>query len=332
MQLYSFLFKPADNTSLVIWRVIFGLLLLIKTVGAIAVGWVKQVFINPPLFTLNFIGFEWLLPLPGNDMYVWFGVLGLLSLAIILGYRYTLSMVLFTLGWCGVYFMHKTSYNNHHYLKALVCFMMCFVPANRAYSIDVKLKRVKPLSYCYNYFLQNFVLLLLIVFVYASVAKMYPDWLQGTPLSQWLADKRSSSIGFLYTSEYQGVIMSWGGILFDLLIIPALIWRPTRNIAFGISIAFHLMNSITFQIGTFPYMMIGASALFYPAEKLRKLFKLKTRHPFATSKCKCPQANHRKFCCVLYISNHTSIATLPYTRQCILDRGRAQAQLANDAA
>ena len=74
------------------------------------------------------------------------------------------------------------------------------------------------------------------------------------------------------------MIMSWGGILFDLLIIPALIWKPTRNIAFVISVAFHLMNSITFQIGTFPYMMIGACTLFYPAQKLRKLFKLNIRY------------------------------------------------------
>jgi len=41
---------------------------------------------------------------------------------------------------------------------------------------------------------------------------------------------------------------------------------------------FHVMNSITFQIGTFPYMMIGACVLFYPAEKLRKWFRIKNEH------------------------------------------------------
>jgi hypothetical protein len=246
--------------------------------GAVAVGWTREVYIDPPEFTFSFIGFEWLQPLPGNGMNYYFIVLGILSVGIILGYRYRLSIALFTIGWLGVYFMHKTSYNNHHYLMSLLCIMMCFVPASRAYSMDVKQKRLSPLSVCYNYTIQSFAVLLLVVFVYASIAKMYPDWYDGTPLTQWLSNKKNSIIGFLYTGEKQGLIMSWGGIFFDLLIIPALMWKRTRKLAFYVSLYFHLMNSITFQIGTFPYMMIGACVLFYPAERLRKLFRLKTEY------------------------------------------------------
>ena len=261
-----------------VWRIVFGLVLFFETFGAIAVGWVDEVFIDPPEFTFSFIGFEWLQPLPGFGMYIWFSVLGLLALAIILGYRYRLAMILFTIGWLGVYFMHKTSYNNHHYLMSLLCLMMCVMPANRALSVDVKQGRLKPLSHCYNYCLQAFVWLLLIVFVYAAIAKLYPDWYQGTPLTQWLGYKKGSGIGFLFGHQNQGIIMSWGGILFDLLIIPALMWKPTRRLAFIVSVGFHIMNSITFQIGTFPYMMIGACVLFYPAETIRRLFRVSTRY------------------------------------------------------
>ncbi|PCJ66858.1 MAG: hypothetical protein COA58_05245 [Bacteroidetes bacterium] len=308
MKLHTYLFKQVDNTPLVLWRILFGLVLFFETFGAVAVGWVQEVFIDPPEFTFNFIGFDWLQPLPGNGMNYYFMVLGLLSIAITLGYRYKLSMVLFTIAWLGVYFMHKTSYNNHHYLMSLLCLMMCFVPAHKAYSLDAKSKRVTPLSVCYNYTIQIFVLLLLVVFVYASVAKLYPDWLQGTPLTQWLSHKKHSIIGFLYANEKQGLIMSWGGIFFDLLIIPALMWKRTRKLAFFISLYFHIMNSITFQIGTFPYMMIGACVLFYPAERIRKLFRMKTVH---STELSSPSPRFSKLVSILFIGFFTLQIILP---------------------
>jgi vitamin K-dependent gamma-carboxylase len=65
MRFQHYLFKPIDNTPIVLWRVVFGLVMFFETWGAIAVGWVKQVYLDPPLFTFNFIGFEFLQPLPG---------------------------------------------------------------------------------------------------------------------------------------------------------------------------------------------------------------------------------------------------------------------------
>ena len=298
MSFREYLFKPIDNTPIVLWRIVFGLIMFFETWGAIAVGWVKQVYIDPPLFTFNFIGFEFLQPLPGYGMYVWFGLLGIVSLGVIFGYRYRLSIALLTIGWLGVYLMHKTSYNNHHYLMSLLCLMMCVQPANRALSLDVKQGRIQPLSVCYNMYLQVFVWLFLIVFFYAAIAKIYPDWLDGTPLTQWLSYKRDTVIGFLYQSDFQALLMSWGGIFFDLLVIPALLWKRTRTYAFWISVYFHVMNSITFQIGTFPYMMIGACVLFYPAEKLRKWFRIKHEH---STELKAPSQLNITLICVAFI-------------------------------
>lgn len=297
MNLRDYLFKPIDNTPIVLWRIVFGIVMFLETWGAIAVAWVKQVYIDPPLFTFNFIGFEFLQPLPGYGMYIWFGLLGLFSLGVLFGYRYRLSIALLTIGWLGVYFMHKTSYNNHHYLMTLFCLMMCMVPAHKAVSLDAKSGRNSPLSVCYNLYLQMFVWLFLIVFFYAAIAKIYPDWLQGTPLTQWLSYKRNSIIGFLYQSDYQALLMSWGGIAFDLLVIPALLWKRTRKYAFWVSLYFHVMNSITFQIGTFPYMMIGACVLFYPAAKLRKWFRIKNTY---NAELPSPTPQYTKLATVLF--------------------------------
>ena len=67
----KFLFKQIDNSSLIIFRIIFGLLIFLESVGAIFTGWIKRTLIDPE-FTFTVIGFEWLQPLPGNGMYFYY--------------------------------------------------------------------------------------------------------------------------------------------------------------------------------------------------------------------------------------------------------------------
>ena len=132
------LFSRIDNCSLIIFRICFGLLVLLESWGAIATGWVRRVLVEPK-FTFNFIGFEFLQPLPGNGMYWYFGLMGVCGLGVMLGYRYRASMIGFTVLWAGVYLMQKSAYNNHYYLLFLINILMCFVPANKNLSLDVKL-------------------------------------------------------------------------------------------------------------------------------------------------------------------------------------------------
>ena len=92
----NWLFKHIDNSALIIFRVFFGLLITLESFGAIVTGWVKQTLIEPQ-FTFSFIGFEWLQPLPGNWMYVYFGIMGVFGIGVMLGYKYRLSIIAFTL-------------------------------------------------------------------------------------------------------------------------------------------------------------------------------------------------------------------------------------------
>ena len=121
----SFLFKHVDNSGLIIFRVIFGLLCFLESFGAIFTGWIKRTLIEPS-FTFNFIGFDWLQPLPGNGMYFYYAIMGIFGIGIMLGYKYRLSTLGFALMWAAVYFMQKSSYNNHYYLQQTCrrCFTM----------------------------------------------------------------------------------------------------------------------------------------------------------------------------------------------------------------
>ncbi|NJK32584.1 MAG: HTTM domain-containing protein [Deltaproteobacteria bacterium] len=63
----------------------------------------------------------------------------------------------------------------------------------------------------------------------------------------------------------------WGGILYDLLIVPALLWRRTRVLAIVASLGFHLTNATLFNIGIFPWMMLGATTLFFEPDWPRRV-------------------------------------------------------------
>lgn len=281
------LFKRVDNTPLVVFRILFGLLISFECYGAILTGWVKRTLIEPA-FTFTFIGFEWLQPLPGNGMYFYFLVMGTLGLCISLGYRYRWSMVLFTLMWTGAYLMQKTSYNNHYYLLILVSFLMCFMPAARYASLDSRknpsIRGIDMPAWVKWVVISQ----LFIVYTFAAIAKIYGDWLDFSIIAILLKGKASYPlIGDWLQNPWVHSIIGVMGIVFDLFIVPALLWKPTRKWAFGFSIFFHLFNSVIFQIGIFPYLSLAFTVFFFPPETIRRIF-LPGKTPYSGHEVRIP--------------------------------------------
>ncbi|HCO86063.1 MAG TPA: hypothetical protein DIT95_21390 [Arenibacter sp.] len=274
-----FLFKQIDNSPVLIFRIFFGILVSLECYGAIATGWVKKNLIDPE-FTFNFIGLDWLQPLPGIGMYLYFIVMGTLGIFIALGYRYRFSAGAFALLWTAVYLMQKTAYNNHYYLLILVALIMAFMPANRDYSLDARRNPSIRTNHMSAYLKWAIVLQLFIVYTYASVAKLYGDWLDFSIIEILFKNKRSYPIiGGLLQEPLVHRVVGISGILFDLLIVPALLWKPTRKWAFVASLFFHLFNSIVFQIGIFPYLALAFTVFFFEPETIRKLF-FKKKEPY----------------------------------------------------
>tara|TARA_R110000764_G_scaffold43531_2_gene97812 strand:+ start:5247 stop:6566 length:1320 start_codon:yes stop_codon:yes gene_type:complete len=274
-----FLFKQIDNSPVLIFRIFFGILVSLECYGAIATGWVKKNLIDPE-FTFNFIGLDWLQPLPGIGMYLYFIVMGTLGIFIALGYRYRFSAGAFALLWTAVYLMQKTAYNNHYYLLILIALIMAFMPANRDYSLDARRNPSIRTNHMSAYLKWAIVLQLFIVYTYASVAKLYGDWLDFSIIEILFKNKKSYPIiGGLLQEPLVHRVVGISGILFDLLIVPALLWKPTRKWAFVASLFFHLFNSIVFQIGIFPYLALAFTVFFFEPETIRKLF-FKKKEPY----------------------------------------------------
>jgi len=281
------LFQRIDNSSLIIFRIFFGILISLECFGAIATGWVNRNLIAPK-FKFPFIDFDFLQPLPGNGMYFYFGIMGLMGICIALGFKYRASMITFTTMWTATYLMQKTAYNNHYYLLILISLIMCFFPAERSRSIDVKINPKIESNAMYAYIKWIVVLQLFIVYTYASIAKIYGDWLDFSTIAVLMHSKRNYwLVGDILQEPWIHTVIGSVGILFDLLIVPALLWKPTRKAAFFLSLFFHLFNSIIFQIGIFPYLSIAFSVFFFEPETIRKIF-FKSKIPLTTSKVIIP--------------------------------------------
>ncbi len=273
------LFQKMDNSPLIIFRIFFGILIACESFGAIATGWVRRNLVEPR-FSFPFIDFDWLQPFPGVGMYVYFAVMGGLGICIAIGYKYRFSIISFTVLWTAVYLMQKTAYNNHYYLLVLLSLIMCFFPADKNYSIAVKQNPERKTDAMYSCVKWIIVLQLLIVYVYASIAKLYGDWLDFGMIRILMQPvAHYPLIGEVLQQEWTHKIIGVAGILFDLFIIPALLWKPTRKTAFFLSIFFHLFNSIVFQIGIFPYLSLAFSVFFFEPETSRRIFfKKKTAY------------------------------------------------------
>lgn len=274
------LFKPVDNSFLVVFRAIFGFLITAEAWGAILTGWVERTFITPS-FTFSFIDFPWLQPLPGNGMYFYFFIMGCFGIMVMLGFKYRFAIGGYALMWSTVYFMQKSNYNNHYYLLVLLCFIMFLMPANRAYSLDAKYNPDFRSFTCPNWCRIIFIIQIGIVYTYGGIAKLNPDWLSTESIAILLRGKADLwLVGKVLQEKWTHWIIAIGGAAFDLFITPLLLWKRTRKFAFGLSIFFHLFNSAVFQVGIFPFMGIAMCIFFFPPDTIRRLF-FRNRLPVA---------------------------------------------------
>ena len=244
---------------------------------------IRRFYLEPPvLFT--YFGFDWVRPWPGDGMFWHFGALGVLSVLIALGLFYRIAAALFCFGFAYVFLLNQAEYLNHFYLVCLISLLMTFIPAHRTWAIDRKIftgqpgRGVAPRQTAPAWTLWLLRAQLAIVYFYGGLAKLNADWLEGEPMRTWLA-KRSDYpvVGTLFTQQWTPYFFSYGGLLFDLMIVPLLLWRRTRAPAFILAIFFHLTNAWLFEIGIFPWFMLGATTLFFDPEWPRRVFEARPK-------------------------------------------------------
>lgn len=252
---------------LVGFRIFFGFMMLLSVLRFVANGWVEALYLEPE-FHFTYFGFSWVKAFGPVGMYLVFAGMALAALGILLGYFYRWSAAVFFLLFTYVELLDKTTYLNHYYFVSLVAFIMIWLPANRAWSLDVWRKPGLKLDRIPKWTIWILQLQLGLVYVFAGLAKLNSDWLvEAMPLKIWLpAHTDLAVIGPLFDQEWVAYAFSWAGALYDLTIPFFLLYRPTRLLAYSAVFAFHLLTWLLFPIGMFPFIMMGATLIFFSAD------------------------------------------------------------------
>lgn len=258
---------PTDIASLAAFRFLLGLMMTVAMVRFIANGWVTQFYIEPHFF-FSYPGFEWIHPWPGGWMYVHFALLALLAVGVALGFHYRICITFFALGFTYVELIDQTTYLNHYYLISLLSWLLVFLPANRAWSLDARRKPGFGADTLPAWCLNVLRFQIAAVYIFAGLAKFNSDWLfHAQPLRIWLAARSDLPLVGPWLSEpWIAFVASWFGAFFDTGIVFLFLWKRTRRMAYVLIILFHAATWILFNIGMFPWIMIAAATLLLPAD------------------------------------------------------------------
>ncbi|MEL7145900.1 MAG: HTTM domain-containing protein [Bacteroidota bacterium] len=262
-KIHDFLHRQVSIAPLVVLRIVFGSLMLFSMIRYAQKSWIEALYVLP---TYHFSFLSWLKPAEESGMYVVFIIMGFNALCIILGLFYRVNVVSLLILFVYTELLDKTYYLNHYYLVSLLLFWMCIVPAHRSYSIDRFIFPAIRSERCANWCILIFKVQLSIVYFFAGLAKVNPDWLlQGQPLATWLPGKYQLPIlGSLMHYKMTALIFSWAGCIYDLTIWIFLLISRTRGIAYIAVLGFHILTGILFpRIGMFPYIMMTTTIIFF---------------------------------------------------------------------
>lgn len=272
-------YAPADIALLVWFRIAFGLILAADTARHLSGSWIQKRYIEP-VFHFKYYGFSWVQAWPGWGMYLHFAVMGLAACGIALGLFYRVSVILFSITFSYACLVDQANYFDRFYLVALFSFLLCFMPAARVFSLD-SLRRPSPLASEATVSAWTLWALrgqMCIMYFFAGIAKLDPDWLQGSPMREWLRQRSYRPwVGPWFAQEWTPLVFSYAGLALDLLAGPLLFWHRSRTLMLIALTGFHLANHALFgsALGLFPWLSLAATVVLF-AQRLPRPWLKKT--------------------------------------------------------
>lgn len=255
--------KSVDGASLAVFRICFGLLVAYEIDFKFKIGKVKELY--APQYNFKYYFFEWVPSLGETGAHaLHFALIGL-GLLVAAGAFYRVSSWLLCLLLSFYFLSERTLYINHTYLYCLLAGIMASVPGHNMLSVDARYgwlgTRPKVIGRAPQWAIWLLRFQMGVVYTYAGIAKLNPDWLQGSPLNLWLPARLGDDHWLLFDELPR--LMSWGGAAFDLCVTPLLLFKRTRIFGFLWACAFHIMNASIFGIASFPWMSIALTLLFF---------------------------------------------------------------------
>lgn len=241
----KWLFRPIDGAILIYFRFLAGLFLSFELINSLSLGDFDE-YSAPFHFTYLYL--DWIKPWPKWGLIIHYILTILAGFTFALGYRQKLSAIILFVGNTLLFLMEKSEYINHLYLYCLIAFWLIWLPEKKG-------NRMEAPAWYYYLLLFH----ISIVYFFAGIAKLNPDWLSGNAVNVMLGKKSEWSL-----------FLAYGGLLFDLLVVPFLLWKRTRVFAFLAACFFHLSNVVNFGLATFPWFSLMMTALFFGSSWPRK--------------------------------------------------------------
>ena len=279
-KVWTYLAQPIRSEKISLFRMFFGAVLLVQTLYFYAIDFIQNDVVDPVLH-FPYHGFSFIEVLAPGVMQLFLFLMLLSSIAFIIGYRTRLFSWFYLLPFTYLFLIDKGYYNNHYYLILLLLLLFCFIQSDLRLSISKGSQKV-------NYRWEEWILLFQfsIVFIYAGLNKINVYWLfNHEPIHHILLAKASLSNSGFWSSAFLEYTMVWGGVLFDVFIVPLLLWKKTRTIGVLLFLFFNGMNTLLFydigEIGVFPLLMLSSLVLFYPSTSiltfLNRVFSYKSK-------------------------------------------------------
>jgi len=264
---------PVDVASLAAFRALFGGVLMFAALRYVYKGWVWTQLLAPP-FHFTYPSLEFVRPWPGSFMYVHMAVLVCAGVGLTLGIGARLCAGILCLGFAYLELIDRATFLNHYYLICLMALLLTCVPSDGALSIASRLWPSCRVSSVPRYVLYTLRLQVGVVYVFAGLAKLNPDWLwHAQPLRIWLSARAHAlpGVGPWLVLPWIACVASWLGAVFDLTVVPMLLLTVTRSYAFAAAGVFHALTGWLFPIGMFPWIMLSCATLFFAPDWPRRL-------------------------------------------------------------
>ncbi len=242
------------GSNLSYFRIILGLSYFIFFLRLVIRKKFSGVFIKPDFL----FAYDWLPELPvfrGEVMWMIMAGLLLSSLLIVFNRLVRVAFLFVFVGFGYFFFLEKALYNNHYFLLWLMALWGFIVFENKG---PLEPWQSGPTEAWRYLILKGQVMM---VYFFGGIAKFNEEWLKGDTTRSLLELKLPEVEPGLILDLSR--IMTYGGLLFDLCIPFLLVYKPTRLLAVVAVLVFNISNHFVFEIGIFPFLMMGSLILFF---------------------------------------------------------------------
>ncbi|WP_435138758.1 HTTM domain-containing protein [Formosa sp. A9] len=245
------------------FRLSFGLVVFVSLMVFWSKGNINTYWLLPKVH-FPFYGLDWFVP-ASWIVYTLFSICSLSAFGIMIGYKYRWAIVLFLLSFTYLSLMEMTVYSDTYYLISVISFLMLFLPANAAFSVDSLWSR-RSYKTIPKWCVDSLKLLVAIVFVFKGLGTLNTDWLlHGQPVNIWLS-ANTYSVAWIQTivlSSGLALGLSWLITLWCFLLPVLLLYSRFRYLSFILLLGFYWCFLVLFPVQLFPFILVISTLIFF---------------------------------------------------------------------